>query len=117
MQVSLSIPVLIHEASNKPSLNHSLPNLHGVTNKLDTPIVVANSHIAFIFEDRDDVTKSSLFMHLRDTEDLVEGLVSQVIPSSPRLLQASMGIWSSPMALFLPIFCKAVFTSAWLILE
>ncbi|GJR53503.1 hypothetical protein Tco_1404024 [Tanacetum coccineum] len=106
MHVSLSLPVLLHKASNKvycldrrssghktelvlehrslssqPSLDHSLPKLHGVTKKLDTPIVVvetlegkgsANLRIAFVFEDRDDVNESPLFRHLRACEDLVE---------------------------------------------
>ncbi|GKD22967.1 hypothetical protein Tco_1224670 [Tanacetum coccineum] len=97
MHVSLSLLVLLHKASNKvycldirssghktelvlrhhslssqPSLDHSLPKLHGVTKKLNTPILVANLCIAFVFEDWDDITKSSLFRHLRASEDLVE---------------------------------------------
>nr|GEY13594.1 retrovirus-related Pol polyprotein from transposon TNT 1-94 [Tanacetum cinerariifolium] len=46
--------------------------LHGVAKKLDTPIVAAHLCIAFVFEDRDDVTESPLFKHLRACEDLVE---------------------------------------------
>ncbi|GJV60610.1 hypothetical protein Tco_1466710 [Tanacetum coccineum] len=57
---------------SQPSLDHSLPKLHGVTNKLDTLIVCAHLRIAFVFEDRDDVTESSLFRHLRASEGLVE---------------------------------------------
>ncbi|GKA83272.1 hypothetical protein Tco_0804867, partial [Tanacetum coccineum] len=96
MQVSLSLPVLLHKASNKvycldrrssghktelvlrhrspsqPSLDHSLPKLHGVTKKLDTPIVVAHLRITFVFKDKDDVTESPLFRHLRACEDLIE---------------------------------------------
>ncbi|GJY56850.1 hypothetical protein Tco_0455965 [Tanacetum coccineum] len=58
--------------SLQPSLDHSLPKLHGVTEKLDTLIVSANLRIAFVFEDSDVFTKSSLFRHLRASEDLVE---------------------------------------------
>ncbi|GJT23385.1 hypothetical protein Tco_0893322 [Tanacetum coccineum] len=97
IQVSLSLPELLHKVSNKmycldrrtfghktelvlrhrglsskPSLNHSLPELHGMAKKLDTPIVVAHLCIAFVFEDRDDVTQSSLFRHLCACEDHVE---------------------------------------------
>ncbi|GJR06643.1 hypothetical protein Tco_0529627 [Tanacetum coccineum] len=61
--VSLSLPVLLHKASNK---------LHGVTNNLDTPIVDACLRIAFVFEDRGDVTESPLFRHLRASEGLVK---------------------------------------------
>ncbi|GJV07034.1 hypothetical protein Tco_1344690 [Tanacetum coccineum] len=58
--------------SPQPSLNNSLPKLHGVAKKLDTPVVAAHLRIAFVFEDRDDVTESSLFRHLRACEDLVK---------------------------------------------
>ncbi|GJT86279.1 hypothetical protein Tco_1067996 [Tanacetum coccineum] len=64
--------VLLNKASNKPSLDHSLPKLHGVTEKLDTPIVAANLRITFVFEDWDDFTESPLFRHLHASEDLVE---------------------------------------------
>ncbi|GKE54010.1 hypothetical protein Tco_1489166, partial [Tanacetum coccineum] len=65
--------VVRHQSlSSLPSLDHSLPKLHGVTKKLDTPIVVANLRITFVFEDWDDFTKSSLFSHLCASEDLVK---------------------------------------------
>ncbi|GJT20499.1 hypothetical protein Tco_0890436 [Tanacetum coccineum] len=95
--VSLSLLILLHKASNKvycldrrssehktklvlrhrslslqPSLDHSLSKLHGVTKKLDTPIVAANLRITFIFEDMYDATVSPLFRHLRAYKDLVE---------------------------------------------
>ncbi|GJQ93624.1 hypothetical protein Tco_0004763 [Tanacetum coccineum] len=72
MHVSLSLLVLLHKASNKPSLYRSFPKLHGVIEKLDTPIDAANLCIAFVFEDWDDFTESSLFRHLRGSEDLFE---------------------------------------------
>ncbi|GKA47720.1 hypothetical protein Tco_0740603 [Tanacetum coccineum] len=70
--VPLSIRVFPKKSTLVPSLDHSLPKLHGVTNKLDTLIVVAHLRIAFVFEDRDDATESSLFRHLRASEGLVE---------------------------------------------
>ncbi|GJY82362.1 hypothetical protein Tco_0495738 [Tanacetum coccineum] len=63
MHVSLSLHIILYKASNK---------LHDVAKKLDTPIVVAHLRIAFVFEDRDDVTESPLFRHLRAYEDLVK---------------------------------------------
>ncbi|GJW97480.1 hypothetical protein Tco_0179288 [Tanacetum coccineum] len=55
-------------------LSITLTKLYDVTKKLDTPIVAANLCIAFVFEDRDDVTESPVFRHLRTCEDLVEEL-------------------------------------------
>ncbi|GKA50438.1 hypothetical protein Tco_0743511 [Tanacetum coccineum] len=65
--------VLRHRSlSSQPSLDHSLPKLHGVTEKLDTPIVAVNLRIAFVFQDWDDFIKSPFFRHLRASEDLVK---------------------------------------------
>nr|GEV14055.1 hypothetical protein [Tanacetum cinerariifolium] len=55
-----------------PSLDHSLLKLYGMAKEPDTPVVAANLHIAFIFEDRDNFTESPLLRHLRACEDLVE---------------------------------------------
>ncbi|GJW45995.1 hypothetical protein Tco_0077641, partial [Tanacetum coccineum] len=57
----------------KPSAkSKTSTKLHGVTEKLDTPIIAANLRITFVFEDWNDFTKSPLFRHLRASEDLVE---------------------------------------------
>nr|GEY13334.1 uncharacterized mitochondrial protein AtMg00810-like [Tanacetum cinerariifolium] len=56
--------------SSQPSLDHSLPKLHGVAKELDTSIVATNLRITFVFKDWDDFTESSLFRHLRACEDL-----------------------------------------------
>ncbi|GKG16620.1 hypothetical protein Tco_0361577 [Tanacetum coccineum] len=57
---------------SQPSLNHSLLELHGVTKKLDTPLVAANLHITFVLVNRDDFTESSFFWNLHAYEDPVE---------------------------------------------
>ncbi|GKG58260.1 hypothetical protein Tco_0592039, partial [Tanacetum coccineum] len=56
----------------QPSLNHSLLELHGVTKKLDTPIVAANLRIICVLVNWDDSTKSPFFWHLHTCKDLVE---------------------------------------------
>ncbi|GKE97217.1 hypothetical protein Tco_1582072 [Tanacetum coccineum] len=57
---------------SQPSLDHPLPKLHGVTKKLDTSIVATNLRLDFVFKNRDNVTESPFFRHLRTCEDLVE---------------------------------------------
>ncbi|GJU79998.1 retrotransposon protein, putative, ty1-copia subclass [Tanacetum coccineum] len=93
IEVSLSLPLLVHKAPNKvnyfnrrssghktklvlkhrslssqPSPDHSLLKLHGVTNKLDAPMVAAHLRITLVFQDRYDVTESPLFRHLHASE-------------------------------------------------
>nr|GEU75634.1 hypothetical protein [Tanacetum cinerariifolium] len=91
--------VLIHRSlSLRPSLDHSLPKFHGVTKKLDTPIVAANLHIAFVFEDR--MTSLSLYSSASlESWWLCEKVQSKVAVKQARLKELlSSQEATSPMA-------------------